>query len=197
MSTKKKFAISIATFAVVILAVVIAIVAVLAAQDVTVKSSVSITYTADAHVLGSMSASYKMQDNTTSNLGTVNFAEAGSSGSLSNISKTFSTDNQYIDITFAFTNTSETFAYTATVSYTDNKTNPAKEDSNIKFEYSTNGGSSFTQVTSIDDIPDVELDAKTGATATTNSCVIRISLGSTTSDAEFSGEISWNLVSYR
>jgi len=62
MNSKKKLIISLSSFAVVLLAAVIAVVAVLAATNASVKSGITITYKADEKVKASMSAHYFYSD---------------------------------------------------------------------------------------------------------------------------------------
>ena len=85
MGSKRKVIVAVSALAMVILGAVIAVVAVLAAQDVTVQSSINITYQANMDVVGSISAEYKMQDGTEQDLGTFSFDGTGNTDDLDDV----------------------------------------------------------------------------------------------------------------
>ena len=74
MDSKKKFVVALSAIVVVILASVLISVAVLAAQTVTVKNSINITYQADPHVKCKITGSWKMENGTQGNLNITEFS---------------------------------------------------------------------------------------------------------------------------
>lgn len=112
MSSKKKIALSVGAFVLVVTLAVVAVVAVLAAQSVTVKSgTISISYTA-VEVKTDIKASYRIKNGNPVEWGTISFSGAEQtatekSKSLENLTiptGQLTSVNNYIDFIFEFEN---------------------------------------------------------------------------------------------
>ena len=119
MNAKRKMIISITALGVVLLAAIVAVVAVLAAQSVTIKSSINVSYNADK-IIGTVTAQYQVKNCEATNIGAGSWTfygnetgtDATKEGSATNI--VLSETNNYVDFIFTFTNDGDA-AYTATL----------------------------------------------------------------------------------
>lgn len=197
MDSKRKMIISITVFAVAILAIVITMVSVLAAQNVTVNSSINITYTADK-IKGVVTGHYSVAGDANVKIGEINYLGTEDDGAKNlnngtlNISGVTKTKN-YVEFIFTFTNSGST-EYTATLKFTDNTAATSLEDDNIAMAYKgglvtdyanvttgTNGVYSLGQLT----VP--------AGTSTPISYYVKVSIPKTHLDASFSGSFAWNI----
>ncbi len=203
MDSKKKMLIAIGAFAMVILAVVVAVIAVMAAQQVSIKSQVNISYTADAHVIGSVSASYKTENGTEKNLGSLPFNGGESNGTtqgLDNIGNLefVAESNDYVDFTFTFVNISTVAKFTATLAFTDGDDSDG-DDADGTIENMKLQGRIST-VNEFSDVSTANLAQLTSIEVPANQTVIyilRVLLDSSSKDAAFAGTILWDLVAER
>ena len=194
MNAKRKIIISVCAFALIVVATVVSVIAVLAAQNVTVKTSLNIQYTAASNVIGKVKASYVMQDTTkTANLGekTFNGTESNNNnqdltavGTLSFVNNT----NEYIDFTFQFTNTSTVVDYTAKLTFSGTP-------SNVKIYHKIGTANTFTEVAGFANLPTLTVDKNTTSYTTANTYVLRIALYEDLKDASFNGTLQWALES--
>lgn len=198
MGSKKKMAIAISSVAILILAVIIGVVAVLAAQQVSIKSSVNISYTAGANVKGSISATYKTEKVTNGNLGSKPFdgSETGtpneSLGGISELKLGQDGEGNWVEFTFTFENTSTTSKYTSTLAFTDGATgngtilNMKLEGAKDNAEFSTINTSDLTQLITFDVAKNTTVEFK-----------LKVSVAAASEDASFIGTLLWNLVAER
>ena len=157
---KKKLIIALALLAVIVVAsVVTTVVLVLAASQQNVTSTINVTYTAQ-EVSGTVTAGYMREDATDFTAMGSGATFVGGQGVTTATLATEATNVElggwynantevqtpdgthegdmfidYVIFKYTFTNTSATRNYTATLTYTDNSTSPAKADSNITFSY--------------------------------------------------------------
>ena len=200
MGSKKKMLIAIGAFAMIILAVVIAVIAVLAAQQVSIKSQVNITYVADAQVKGSVSATYKTENGTEGDLGSAPFNGAEDNDAVKDLQgiadlKFEAGSNDYIDFTFTFVNSSTKSKYTATLAFT-NGLDGNGEIVNMKLGGRLSTNQDFTDISTEDmsNLTDIEVPvAYSSSTPTTVVYILRVSLALSGEDASFIGTILWNL----
>lgn len=184
MSSKKKIIVSISSFAILIMAVVIAVVAVLAAQSITVKSSVNVTYTAK-EVAAKVTSKYKIGDTgTLTNIGSGSISFDGTEDLTNNTQTTgtitSSTDltstNNYIEFVFTFTNEGDA-EYTATL------TLPATVD-NFEATYTVPNTAGATKVT------DTSFRLK-GKTTTAVEYKVKFKIKDVSKNAELKGDFQW------
>ena len=186
MSSKKKMIVAISAFAMVILAAVVAVVAVLAAQQVTVQSSISVSYTSQ-EVAGTVTAKYQVAGGTLTDLGdgsatfygtetgtpTKNLTESGAVA-ISGLTST----NDYVEFVFTFTNT-------GSADYTASLTLPASAvNFDISYTVPNTGGATRVSDTSFK-------VAKNTTTAVTYK--VRYTIHEVKDDATLSGTFSWDL----
>lgn len=119
MDSKRKMIVAISAFAMVILATVVAIVAVLAASNVTVQSSVSVSYSVTDVVADAAVYAVKVKTNATSvdwgtAKGTANFTIADSTEDPITMSKFDLASDECLVLKFVFNNNSDK-AFTATL----------------------------------------------------------------------------------
>ena len=199
MGSKKKMLIAIGAFAMIILAVVIAVIAVLAAQQVSIKSQVNITYVADAQVKGSVSATYKTENGTEGDLGSAPFNGAEDNDAVKDLQgiadlKFEAGSNDYIDFTFTFVNSSTKSKYTATLAFT-NGLDGNGEIVNMELDGKLSTGD-FADISTSNMSKLTEIDvpvAQSSTNPTTVVYVLRVSLALPGEDASFIGTILWNL----
>ena len=198
MGSKKKMLIAIGAFAMIILAVVVAVIAVLAAQQVSIKSQVNISYTADASVKGSVSAIYKTENGTEGDLGSAPFNGGEANNESKNLQgipdlKFEAGSNDYIDFTFTFVNDSTNSKYTATLAFTDGSTgNGQIVNMNLQGRLSTVDHFSDVSTTDLTKLTEIEVPS-----STTVNYILRVSLASSSDDAYYVGTMLWNLVAER
>lgn len=198
MDSKKKMIIAISAFAMLIVATVVAVVAVLAAQQVTIKSTVNIQYTADANVIGSVTASYKQESGTTQNLGSKSFtgAETGTPnqdltpvGNINFVKET----NDFVEFTFEFSNTSTVAGYTATLSFTDGTTENGTL-TNMTLSSKTSAEGTYSEITNVNLASIGSVTVAKGENAT---FILKVALTDATKDAAFTGTLQWTLAATR
>ena len=190
MNSKKKIIIAVSALAMVLIASVVAVVAVLAAQQVTVQSNVQIVYTTK-EIQGSISAYYQVKgDASRTQIGstvTPDGSEPDNTGfehnstsaavSIENLSKT----NNYVDFIFTFTNTGST-AYKAQLTGNPN--------------WSTNGFTT-TYSAALDGDPTGSSAVTVTIPANTTTAVeytVRYTLGTFNTSFTVDGQFEWKLV---
>ncbi len=186
MDSKKKMIISISAVALVILAAVVAVVAVLAAQQVTIKSSINVTYTT-SEVAGTVTAQYQVANGTATNIGTGTITYKGTEtgtpttdltgGSALQIN-TLTSTNKYVDFIFTFTNTGSA-EYTATL-----KTLPTTSNFTIKYTVPNAGGVTKVSDTSF---------KVAGNTTEAVTYTVSYEIADVSKDATISGTFEWEL----
>ena len=186
MDSKKKMIIAISAFAMVILAAVVGVVAVLAAQQVTVKSSISVSYTA-SEVAGTVTAKYQVKGGTATNIGTtgtITFDGTETGEPEESLTETtlsisgLSSTNNYVDFIFTFTNTGSS-KYTATLT-------PPTTCTNFNITYTVPNASGVTKKS------DTSFEVA-GGTTTAVTYTIRYTIKDVSKDASLSGDFSWSL----
>ena len=188
MNSKKKLIIAFSAFALIVISGIISVVAVLAAQNVTIKSNISVTYTSH-EVAGVVTAHYQVKNGTKTKLGgdtngAVSFdgSETGDDATedMTNVTITgLSSANNYIDFIFTFTNAGSA-AYTATL------TAPTTV---------TNFTTSVTKPTgaSVSNVGDYKFTLA-GNTTTPVTYTIRYTITEVAKNSSINGNFSWSLV---
>lgn len=197
MKSKKKLIIALSSFAFVLVAAVVTVVAVLAATTQTINSNVSVSYKAQ-EIAGTVSAKYQVLNEEEKDM-TVDGTSAGQKtltydGTETNAdpAKTLipqgdivlTRDNNKVVFTYTFTNTGDA-DYTAEVVYEDDydaSAGTGTEDKNMKaLAYSTNfaGGT-------------VEVPA-----GQTVEVTITVEIDNVALNAEFSGNFAWTLTGHQ
>ena len=198
MDSKKKMFIAIGIFAIVLLAAVIAVVAVLAAQQVSIKSQVDISYVADSHVIGSVSAKYETENGTKKDLGSITFEGGESNGTTNALSdigdlKLESNSNDYVDFTFTFVNGSSIAKYTAVLAFIDGDNGKGNID-NMLVQGRASSVNEFSNIV-IDDYNHLtQIEVPVSSTVI---YVVRVSIDSPSKDATFEGTLLWDIVTER
>lgn len=185
MDSKKKMIIAISAFAMVILAAIVAVVAVLAAQQVTIKSSINVTYTS-SEVAAKVTAHYQVKGgeetaigNTIEFDGTETGADATKDMNTSELKiNSLTSENNYVDFIFTFTNEGQS-EYTATL------TLPATLE-NFDVTYSVPNTDGATKI----------LDTSftvAGNTTTPVEYIITFTIKDVAKNAKLAGNFSWSL----
>ncbi len=189
MSSKKKMIIAICAFALVVVATIVSVVAVLAAQSVTINSTINVQYTSN-EVAAKVTAHYQVANGTRTKMGgddngmiTFYGTETGAEATQSMTGESgltisgLTSENNYIDFIFTFTNDGDA-EYTATLTLPNDVENfgityPTKPDTMV-------GGSdvSFT-------VPGNTTDAVT--------YTIRYTITTISNDAHIKGTFAWVL----
>ena len=186
MDAKKKIIMSVAAFAMIIVASVVAVVAVLAAQNVTITNYISVNYVVE-DVYANVELSYAIGDSSLTNASTLNFTPVANSPLVFNgdntTAGTLTLPNQTIKkdkalfIKFKFTNNSA-MATRATSKFTITNTNM-----NVKY------GTSVSAITS-DTVPtNLDMDSL----GTSKECYIKVSVKEANKIASYTGDIVWTL----
>ena len=205
MRTKRKMALAISAFVMLILAGVVSVVAVLAAQNVTLKSSVKVTFTAGANVMGAVTARYKTEKGTLVTIFNGNSASTGAfSGSETGNSETPHTitgeaddvslnadGSSYIEYIFTFTNDSTVADYTATLALTGTTKN---ENTNIYIQGPGDTGYTLLTNPTLTGLMSFNIAKKT---TTAKTVKLKVEVKSNLADFEFSGDLQWSLVADR
>lgn len=193
MDSKKKFIIALCSVAVVILASILITVAVLAAQTVTVKNSINITYQADPHVKCKVTGAWRMKNGTSGNLNVTEFNgfEEGASsnkdgGGIPKMSFTRES-NDYIEISFTFLNNSTNSNYIATLTLKNGTINNVNVEGAKGLETLADIKNSLTNAGQSINIP----------VGTSVTYKIKISLADAYNDAVIAGDLFWNIVGTR
>lgn len=207
MNAKKKMIIAISAFAMVILAAVVAVVAVLAAQNVTVKSSLNVSYTVNDVVADVDVYAAVITNNTTINWGTAKTAVFGVDGYVNADSTGFSgqtsadgetseantsfdemeiTKKQCVVLKFVFTNKSASRKFTATLGAI------STTGANVNISYLKG------EATKPEDIAATSSEVLNvnamGATGDVVTYCVKISIADTTKDVtEFKPSFDWTL----
>lgn len=189
MDSKKKMIISISAVAMVILAAIVAVVAVLAAQQVTIKSSVDVTYNA-TDIYGGSQVRYQVGTGAEQTLlSAVTFAggdNENATASKNDIGLTKT--NYYVTFMFDFKKDDGAENYYVTLTYTKSAT----ANKNVKISYGT----------SPDSLTDKTVAATGDTTLATNveisstdytTLYVRVSVQDTRNDAAFSGDFNCSL----
>ena len=183
MSSKKKMIIAISSFAMIILAAVVAVVAVMAAQNVTIKSSINVTYTS-SEIAGKVTASYQVQGaSSATSIGAIEYhgTEANGTSTSLNSSKlsitSLTSTNKYVDFIFTFTNEGSK-DYTATL------TLPTNSNFTKAYTVPSSGGATKVNDTSF---------KVAGGTTTAVTYKVRFTITDVSKDASISGNFSWAL----
>lgn len=183
MDSKKKMIIAISSFAMIILAAVVVVVAVLAAQNVTINSSINVTYTS-SEIAGTVTAKYQVKNGTLTDIGSITYtgSETGSPTNNLNASEisinSLTSDNNYVDFIFTFTNTASS-EYTATVTLPTTLTN-------FTATYTVPNSNGATKIS------DTSFKVA-GNTTTPVEYKIRMTISDVSKDAKISGTFAWNL----
>ena len=194
MKSKKKLIVALSSFAFVLVAAVVTVVAVLAATTQTITSNVSVTYVSE-QVAARVSAQYQKgtqaaKDMTDGNGGTeIVFTGAESQTTPGTLTPgetiVLDFDNQTASFIYTFVNTGDA-EFIATVEYVDDADDSAlngTRDTNVEVTY----GSTFDQ------------DAGEGvhqvtvAGGATETVTITVSIENVAKNAEFSGSFEWTL----
>jgi hypothetical protein len=187
MNAKKKLIITACSFAMVILAAVVAIIAVLAAQNVTIKSSINITYSAD-DIYGSVRTSYKLEGDAdyTAWGETITFdeqTEQNSESTLDDPKFKLTSNKSYVIIKFDF-----------------KKKNADVDNFSVELQYSSTKATNIavTYGTDEDNISNVATSTMFSGTeistsADYTSLYVKIAIESVEKDADFSGDFTWSL----
>ena len=201
MDSKKKMIISISAVAMVILAAVVAVVAVLAAQQVTIKSSVNISYEAGANVIGTVGGTVTTQNNanfktfTTQTFTGNDENETNTEHRTDDIGNiTFVKDtNTWAEFNFTFTNASTVANYTATLSLKNADGTANGTLSNMKIYTKTTGSYALTSSVDLSNLGSITVNKNNG----TGSFSLKVELNDDKADASFVGNLHWNLVAER
>ena len=184
MNSKKKIVVAISAFALIIMATIVSVVAVLAAQKVTITSSVSVSYTS-VEVDGAFTAHYQVKNGTKTSIGSATFQAEDSgteadpllrdAGTANGI--TLTSANNHVDFIFTFTNTGSA-AYTATVTLPTTSSGltvsyPTKPSTMV-----SGSNTSFTVA---------------GKTTTPVTYTVRYTISDVAINASLSGNFVWNL----
>lgn len=183
MDSKKKMIIAVSSFAMIILATVVAIVAVLAAQSVTIQSSINVSYTS-SEIAGTVTASYQVKGAATptligekpyygTELGTPTDTLGEGATTITGLTK----ENNYVDFIFTFTNTGSS-EYTATLT--------VPTSTNFTASYTVPNANGATKLS------DTSFKIA-GNTTTPVTYVIRMTISDVSKDANISGTFAWNL----
>ena len=192
MESKRKMIISITIFAVAILAVVITIVSVLAAQNVTVNSSINITYTSDK-IIADVAGYYTVAGGTEQSIGSISFdgSEDNDDVKLLNSSAKNITgidkDHTYVEFRFTFTN-GEDADYIASLVFTD-----AENETSITV-YSKVAGGSYSAVSGsagVYTFADLTVQANT-TSSSPKEFFVKIEIDPS-EDIDVAGTFAWNL----
>ena len=183
MSSKKKLIIAVCAFSLIILASVVSIVAVLAAQKVTINSTINVTYTSQ-EVAGKVTAQYQIANGKATNIGDGSITYSGSEtgtptttlGGTSGVTITgLTSTNKYIDFIFTFTNTGSA-QYTATVVLPTTVSNFTVSHETLPTTKTSN--TSFTVA---------------GGTTTAVTYKVRYTIDDVSKNASISGTFAWTL----
>ena len=186
MNAKRKMIIAISAFAMVVLATVVAVIAVLAAQNVTIQSSINVTYTS-SEVAAKVTAKYQVANGTASNIGTGGYEFEGTesgANATQNLTtsaltiNTLTSTNNYVDFIFTFTNEGSA-EYTATL------TLPATA-TNFEISYTVPDKDGATKVSNTS-------FKIAGNTTTAVTYKVRYTIKDVSKNASISGTFSWNL----
>ena len=195
MDSKKKVVVAIISLSIVVFAAIIGVVAVLAAREVTVKSTVNVQYEANANIYGSISGSYKVgASGSDVSLGNVSFDEftldgyEGALSGINNLKLEKGDDNNYITFTFVFENTSTQDEYVAKLAFIDDDVadgvDPIK---NMALTAKVNGATQ-TVGANLNSLVAFTVDASSTVTFTLQVKVDNVNLA-----AHFVGTILWSL----
>ncbi len=196
MSSKKKMIIAICAFALVVVATIVSVVAVLAAQRVTIKSSINISYNVE-HIFGSAKVSYKQ--------GADGYAAWNNAANQAVTTFDANTGDQ-TEFTLAAVPFSLTEAKpSVTLKFEFQKTNTSVEDftvglkadvttlDNIEFKY----GTSETPTDSITATGNDQVLLNTATVSETGEnwyvYYVTITIKDTTVNASFAGDLVWSL----
>jgi len=191
MNSKRKMIVAISAFAMLLLATVVAVVAVLAAQQVSVTSKINISYTADANVIGSISGTCKQNgvDTTAVSMGSTTFdGGTTATGTLTEMNRTLTSTNKEVEFVFSFTNTSTVANYTATLSFVGTVTN-------VTMQSKTTG--SYSTVTNTTNLASITVNKHNGTSAGTGTISFKVTLTDSLKDAAFNGTFTLTLASAR
>jgi len=193
MTSKKKFIIALSSVSAVCVALIVSLVVVLAASNISIQSGVDVGYTA-REIIGSISASYQAQDDTqatpigTAELdGTEDDDLTEKLGSTTN-KVTLTKKKKYVDYIFTLTcaaadaDTSGK-AYTAVLTYTD----ATSDDKNVKITYKVDDGE-FSATN-----PATTTSSLTVGVGETKTVTVRVEIDSVAKDSTFTGTFNWAL----
>ncbi len=184
MSSKKKLVISLSVAAAVLVAAIIAIVAVFAANAQTVQSTVKIKYTT-SNVAGSVQASYQIKNEEVEPLGTSTFTATDTTTTALNDADITLTDaNDTVTFTFIFTNNGGNTMYINLAQFTQ----PA--NTTVKYQVGTN--------TATDTLSEQSIVGRASAQETAKTCEIKVILSITDKAFEIpesTFDFAWNLTS--
>lgn len=197
MDSKRKMIISITIFAVAILAIIITIVSVLAAQNVTVNSSINFTYTADK-IKGTVAGYYSVAGGELKEIGEIVYDGDEDDGTqnlnngtlnITGITK----DKNYVEFTFTFTNNG-TSEYTATLTFTDNTASTTLAEDNIAMAYKGGLVLEYANVTTgLNGVYNLGSITVPAGTSTPMSYYVKVSIPNINLDSSFSGSFAWNI----
>ena len=205
MNSKRKWFISIGAMVLVVLAAVIAIAVVYAANNVTIQSQVKITYEAAGDIAGKVTGAYKHGDGGSyTSLGEVEFNGSGTDPITKTLNNAMNIalngEDDYVIFRFGFTNTNGSNLYNGVLKYMDDSTDPNEADSNIVISYGSS--EDVTEGTKVSDgtggfsgksdteFGDVTIPANTASEVY---YYVKVMLVSKVQDAEFSGTFKWEL----
>ena len=186
MDSKKKMIIAVSSFAMVVLAAIVAVVAVLAAQSVTIKSTININYSVE-DVFGSAKVSYKLEGDTQfTNWGSVltfdENTETGAESSLTDPGFNLTREKSYVIIKFELKKKDDTVEnFSATLQYASTK---AK---NMTVTSGTAEDAITTEATAN------MFNAVTISSSEYTAFYVKIAISSVDADAEFAGTFNWAL----
>ena len=186
MNSKRKVIVAMSAFAMLLLATVVAVVAVLAAQNVTVTSQIRVSYTSNQKA-AVVTAKYQISGGTAANLGSGSITFDGTEASA-NATKSLTTSevsitgldssNKYVDFIFTFTNPGSA-DYTATLTLPTTNTNFT-----VSYTKATGTGVSSATDTSF---------KLAGGTTSPVTYKVRYTIADVSKDATLSGLFSWSL----
>lgn len=205
MDSKRKLIVAIVAVVMLFLGAAIAVVAVIAAQNVVVNNGITINYNATGVIGAEVKAQYAVGTGTYSYVG----SEAGivftgneaneSSTQLGNVEvSSLSAGEAYVTFLFTFKNTGES-AFDATLVYEDSD----NRDENMTISYISNAGEEneeelFVTVESIPESEDgkyvVDLGSLNVQSGEEKTYQIKIAVTAEANNAHFSGNFSWKLV---
>lgn len=181
MDSRKKMVIALSSLAVIILAGVVAIAAVLAAQNITIKSAVNVSYTAN-EIAGTVTAKYKVAGGSEQNIGSITY-DGTEEGEPTTDMDVITIDNltknkKSIEFIFTFTNTGSS-DYTATLTLPETV-------SNFTPSFSVPTGAGITKIS------DTSFTIA-GNTAEVVTYSVTMTISDVSQDAKIEGSFAWNL----
>ena len=207
MRTKRKMALAISAFVMLILAGVVSVVAVLAAKNVTLKSSVTVTFTAGANVMGTATAYYQVGKSgsvvdifggTTGAKAEFNGGETGTPEVKKEGLPSVSLDktNNYITYTFNFTNSSKVANYTAKLKLTG----AVCENMIVKTKVGTAAETTVSSSSLSSEFLTVTVPKNNGTTDGSATATLTVTIDDSKNyleDSKFIGSLDWSLVAVR